>query len=256
MPYFSIVIPTFNCSSVLGRVLDSIVCQTFSDWEVLLMDGTSTDNTIEIAKSYKDNRIRVFSEPDKGVYDAMNKGIDKASGEWLYFLGSDDYLLNNNVLAEVSNRIPAKCDVFYGDVEAPHLDPRHKGEWNIQDLEYNRCHQAIFYNKRVFRKLGQYNLKYRVYADHDMNLKWFLNKKTISIYYPMLIAHYSDGGFSIQEKDNVFLDDYPKLVLKYGWTKLNRSEKKHFFNIIKNKIRFQIKWRKDSFFSTIRNRKQ
>ena len=86
----SIIIPTFNSANTLRRALDSIIGQTLNDLEVLIMDGVSTDQTLDIAKTYNDNRIRIFSEPDNGVYDAMNKGIDKASGEWLYFLGSDD----------------------------------------------------------------------------------------------------------------------------------------------------------------------
>lgn len=251
---FSIIIPTFNSANTLRRALDSIISQNLKDWEVLIMDGVSTDTTLDIAKSYNDNRIHIFSEPDNGVYDAMNKGIEKAVGEWLYFLGSDDYFLNNDVLTKVYAHIPEKCDVFYGDVEAPQLDKRHKGEWKIEDLEYNRCHQAILYNKNVFRRLGNYNLKYIVYADHDMNLKWFLNKKIISYYYPIVIAHYSDGGLSIQKKDNAFLDDFPKLVLRYGWTSLKRSERKKYINIIHNRMRFQIKWGKDDFFKSILKR--
>ena len=252
--FYSIIIPTFNSSKYIKRCIDSIVGQSFYQWEVLIMDGGSQDNTTIIAKSYNDERIRVYSEPDKGVYDAMNKGIEKASGEWLYFLGSDDYLLNNNVLTQVTKLIPEKCDVFYGDVEAPQLDQRHKGEWHFENIEYNRCHQAIFYNKIVFRKLGNYNLKYIVYADHDMNLKWFLNKKIKSYYYPIAIAHYSDGGLSIQKKDKLFLDDFPKLILRYGWNSLNHSDRKKYVNIIKNRIRFQIKWRKDEFFNNILKR--
>lgn len=250
----SIIIPTFNSSKTIMRCLDSIVGQTFEQWEALIMDGGSKDDTIVLAKSFNDKRIRVYSEPDKGVYDAMNRGIKIASGEWLYFLGSDDYFLNNDVLTKVFAHIPEKCDVFYGDVEAPQLDKRHKGEWKIKDLEYNRCHQAILYNKNVFRRLGNYNLKYIVYADHDMNLRWFLNKKILSYYYPIDIAHYSDGGLSIQKKDNVFIDDFPKLVLRYGWNSLNSSERKKYINIIYNRIRFQIKWRKDDFFKSLRKR--
>lgn len=252
----SIIIPTFNSANTLCRTLDSIISQTFTNWEVLLMDGASTDNTIEIAKSYKDNRIRVFSEPDKGVYDAMNKGIDKAAGEWLYFLGSDDYLLNNEVLNQVFSHIPEKCDVFYGDVEAQQLDERHKGEWKIEDLEYNRCHQAIFYNQKVFRKFGKYKPKYRVYADHDMNLKWFLDKRISSKYYPILIAHYSDGGLSTQQSDGLFPFDLPKIVLRYGWTQLRWIDKKRYIDLLKQRIRFQIKWRKDRLFNYLFNRKK
>ena len=101
MPKVSIIIPTCNSAKTLSRCLDSVISQSFTDWEVLMKDGVSNDDTIIIASSYQDSRIRIYSEPDKGIYDAMNKGIDKAQGEWLYFLGSDDWLLNNCVLEEI-----------------------------------------------------------------------------------------------------------------------------------------------------------
>ena len=90
MPRLSIINPTFNSAKTLSRCLDSVISQSFTDWEVLMMDGVSNDDTIKIASSYQDSRIRIYSEPDKGIYDAMNKGIDKAHGEWLYFIDSDD----------------------------------------------------------------------------------------------------------------------------------------------------------------------
>lgn len=256
MPYFSIIIPTFNSGAVLDRALASVVSQTFNDWEIVLIDGASSDNTLEIAQSYQDNRIRIFSEPDQGVYDAMNKGIDIAAGKWLYFLGSDDYLLKDDVLTQVTNHIPTKCDVFYGDVEASQLDARHKGEWNFNDIEYNRCHQAVFYNRKVFHKLGKYNLKYTVFADHDMNLKWFLNKKIISYYYPIIIAHYSDGGLSVQQTDSLFTFDFPIIVLLYGWAKLKWKEKQPYIILAKQRLHYKIKKTKNNFFSFILRRKK
>lgn len=99
----SIIIPTYNSASVLPRALDSIICQTFTNWEVLIMDGISTDDTLKMAQSYNDSRIRIYSEPDNGIYDAMNKGINKANGEWLYFLGSDDCLFSKDVLSNIFN---------------------------------------------------------------------------------------------------------------------------------------------------------
>ena len=218
-----------------------------------MMDNLSSDDTVPIAKSYDDSRIRISSEPDKGIYDAMNKGIKKSHGEWLYFLGSDDYLLNNTVLAQVNKLIPDKCDVFYGDIEAPQLDKRHKGEWKIDDLEYNRCHQAIFYNKSIFKKLDNYNLKYKILADQELNLRWFLNRHILSVYYPVRIAHYSDMGFSSKASDQQFIDDFPYLVLRHGWGKLNKTERRKYTDEIKRRFLFGIKWRKDKYLSAIIN---
>ena len=216
----SIIIPTFNSSAVMSRALESIISQTFEDWEVLIMDGASTDNTIEIARTYNDKRIHIFSEPDKGIYDAMNKGIKNAQGEWLYFLGSDDWLLNNEVLLQVFAINIDDYDVVYGDVEAPQLAKENMGEWTLETIEYNRCHQAIFYKQSLFKTLGKYNLKYRILADHDMNLRWFFSSKIKSKYIPITIAHYSDGGISVQKRDEVFFDDFPYLLLKRAWKKI------------------------------------
>lgn len=222
----SIIIPTYNSASVLAKALDSIVSQTFTDWEVLVMDGLSPDDTIKVAQSYNDSRIRIYSEPDKGIYDAMNKGIKKARGEWLYFLGSDDWLLNKHVIDAVfSYPIVEKYDVVYGDVEARQLDPIHLGEWDLKSIDYNRCHQGIFYRKSVFHKLGLYNLEFPIWADYDLNLKWFFSKKMTNLYIPIVIAHYSDGGFSSSNEDNVFLAKASLIKLKLGYNRYGRRDK-------------------------------
>ena len=183
----SIIIPTFNSASVLPKALGSIVSQTFTDWEVLIMDGVSTDDTLKVAQSYNDSRIRIYSEPDKGIYDAMNNGIKKAQGEWLYFLGSDDWLLNATVLNQIFSNDIEKYDVIYGDVESTHLDQLHHGEWDMMKIKYkyNICHQAIFYRKKIFKKIGLYNLKYPLLADFDFNMRWFFNTNTKSNYIPI-----------------------------------------------------------------------
>lgn len=223
----SIIIPTFNSGAVLKRALDSIVSQTFTDWEVLIMDGASTDNTIEVAQSYNDPRIRIYSEPDKGIYDAMNKGIKKANGEWLYFLGSDDYLLDNHVLDSVFSHTDKNLDVIYGDVLSTHLTLEHHGVWGINKIKnkYNICHQAIFYNKVIFKKEGLYNLKYPLLADFDFNMRWFFDEKAMHKYVPVHVAFFSDGGCGRQQVDTAFLHDFELLLLKYGQKKLNIDER-------------------------------
>lgn len=211
----SIIIPTFNSGTVLGSALDSIVNQTFADCEVLIMDGASTDNTIEIAKSYNDSRIRIYSEPDKGIYDAMNKGIKKANGEWIYFLGSDDYLLKSDVLERMIEGTD-NLDMVYGDVEATHLPPEHYGEWTPETLSYNRCHQAIFYRRNVFDQLGLYPPKYPICADHYINLRLFLSNRFYLQYRPIQVAHHSAGGTSSTKHDLAFYNDLDRLIVRYG----------------------------------------
>ena len=215
MPQLSIIIPTFNSGAVLSRAFDSIICQTFTDWEVLVMDGVSTDNTLEIANSYNDNRIRIYSEPDKGIYDAMNKGIKNAKGEWLYFLGSDDYLLGSDVLKRMLEGTD-NLDMVYGDVEATHLPLKHYGEWGPETLYYNRCHQAIFYHRSVFDRIGLYPQKYPICADHYINLRIFLNRCMRTQYRPVVVAHHSDGGASQTLSDIAFYSEIDRLIIHYG----------------------------------------
>lgn len=110
---FSIIIPTYNSSATLGQALNSIIEQSFKDFEILIMDGASSDKTVAIAQKINDPRISIYSEPDSGVYDAMNKGIARARGEWVYFLGSDDWLINNTVLDKINAHISPDIDIIY-----------------------------------------------------------------------------------------------------------------------------------------------
>src|SRR5688572_7883253 len=100
---FSIIIPTFNSSLTLRACLDSIAGQTFKNYEVIIMDGLSEDNTIQLANNYRSSlpNLRVISEKDYGIYDAMNKSIKIAKGSWLYFMGSDDFFYDRGVLENI-----------------------------------------------------------------------------------------------------------------------------------------------------------
>ena len=229
----SIIIPTFNSGAVINRALDSIVSQTFSDWEVLIMDGVSTDNTIEVAQSYNDPRIRIYSESDKGIYDAMNKGIKKAQGEWVYFLGSDDWLLNNGVLEQVLSSDIDNLDVVYGEVRSPVLTEDNRGGWTKKNVSANRCHQAIFYKNYIFNKLGLYNLRYPYAADFEFNLRWLFNKKIKNTYLPIEIAFFSPEGVSSNNSDENFWKDFYLIVLRKGYWQLKTSEKIYY---VKNAI--------------------
>ena len=201
----SVVIPTCNSEKTIKRCLDSIVEQTYPEWEVLLMDGVSKDDTLSIARSYNDSRIRIYSEPDKGIYDAMNKGIMKSKGEWLYFLGSDDFLCNKEVLKIVSTHFQ-DIDVVYGEVESDYgcMVEENRGQWTFENILANRCHQAIFYRRAVFAKVGLYDLRYRVWADWDLNHRWYCCPSIRHQYISEKIAHYSEGGFSSNQGDEAF----------------------------------------------------
>lgn len=169
------------------------------------MDGFSSDDTLNIARSFKDDRIRIYSEKDKGVYDAMNKGIKLAKGDWLLFLGSDDTLYSSKVLGEVA-REANNYDVIYGNVYSSRFGGLYDGEFSESKIiAKNICHQAIFYKKTVFDKVGYYNTRYKSQADWDHNLRWFLSEGIKHKFVNITVANFADGGLSSRNQDVDFV---------------------------------------------------
>jgi glycosyltransferase involved in cell wall biosynthesis len=220
-PLYSIIIPTYNSESSLKETLDSILEQSFADFEIVLMDGGSKDHTIAVAESYNDIRLKIYSEPDKGIYDAMNKGITRSSGQWLYFIGSDDCLHTADVLQKVYHQLEKiKNNVLYGNViikgDAGWAKDGqiYNGRYTLQRLlRGNICHQAIFYRRSflIDNKLI-YNLKYPIVADWDFNIQCRL--KTSFTYLDIIVALFNAGGISTGiTNSDPFLNDIHQ---KYG----------------------------------------
>ena len=204
-PLFSIIIPTFNSAATLQSCLQSVMEQEWRDFEIILVDGLSTDDTLAIARSFNDARLRIFSEKDRGIYDAMNKGIVKAKGGWLIFLGSDDRLYSVQTLREVSLQLGDE-DVVYGNVYSTRFGGLYDGEFNQSKiLEKNICHQAIFFRRSLFSRTGNFDLRFESHADWDHNIKWFLDRSVKRKYIPDVISHYADGGFSSTSSDQSFV---------------------------------------------------
>lgn len=227
-PLLSIIIPTFNSESTLSIALDSIVGQTFKNWEVVIIDGVSTDATLTIAEKYKRqfSSIKLLSEKDKGIYDAMNKGISLAKGEWLYFMGSDDSLFQSTTLEQFADLKELKNnEIVYGNVYSTHFNGSYDGLFTYSKfINKNICHQAIFFRKSVFKKTGKYNLKYKAYADWNHNINWFFSSKISKVHIDQVIANFAYGGFSSVFDDTAFKTDKNFLLLSKGIGKLSVSE--------------------------------
>lgn len=240
----SFILPTFNVEKTLSASLESILCQSFKHFEIIIIDAQSNDSTISIIKSYveKHKKISWISEKDEGIYDAMNKGIKLAKGKWIYFIGGDDTLIHKNVLDHlfIKNDL-CDYDVVYGNVISTRFNGRYDGEFSsVKILEQNICHQSIFFKKKVFRLTGQFDLKYKVQSDWDNNLKWFLNKKIKKKYVDLDIANYADGGFSSNLKDPLFSNDKKFNYLKYC---LNSSKDNYILRFAKGELKKSLKSR-------------
>lgn len=222
-PFFSIIIPTFRSAATIVRALQSVLEQEFSNLEVLVLDGGSDDETASLVNSIQDKRVHFFSAPDQGPYDAMNKGIELAKGEWLYFLGSDDRLYDAGVLQQLvpvlqqSRRPAVYGDIWIsGAVSWAKEEQRYGGAFTLYRLlRRNICHQAIFY-RRSFVQQHQlrYNLAYPVSADWDLNLRsWLLQPFE---YVPQLVAVFEAGGISsAASASDAFVAELPVRYKKY-----------------------------------------
>ncbi len=202
-PFFSIIIPSLNSSRTIRRSLDSIIHQNFLDFEILIIDGNSIDDTISVINSYNDFRIKLFSGFDRGIYDAMNKGLQWAQGNWLYFMGSDDYLHDEFVLSDIQKFITSSRNkVVYGNVKvhgetgwANHGE-LYGGEFEFRKFyKSNICHQSIFYNRGfILENSIKYNLRFPICADWDFNFQCW--NQTKFEYTSRVIAVFQAGGIS------------------------------------------------------------
>ena len=162
------------------------------------MDGGSQDQTVETIQDITkgDSRVRIFSGKDRGIYDAMNKGIKCAEGRWLYFLGSDDCLTGSNILSQVAMELSDEsCHLLYGNVW---MNKRvYDGVFSMDKLlRKNISHQGIFYRADVFEIVGNYRIDFRLHADWDFNIRCFLEHQLVVRYVSIVIASFAQGGVS------------------------------------------------------------
>lgn len=199
-PLISILIPTYQSDKTLRRTLDSLTSQEFMDWEAWIIDGVSKDGTMDIVRGYAgaDGRIHFISEPDQGIYDAMNKGIRLAKGQWLYFLGSDDYLYDSHVLGSFREDLAGNdLDLVYGNVFLDKKRQVYDGEFSLEKLlRQNVSHQAEFFRKDLFQRIGEFNIRYKAFADWDLNIRCFIDPSVRIAYRDRLVAMFSEGGVS------------------------------------------------------------
>jgi len=206
---FSVITPTLNSGPKLEATINSVLSQKEDLFEYIIVDGCSTDDTLNIIRKYG-KRIKWISEKDRGVYDAMNKGIGMASGRYLYFLGAGDHL-RENVLEKIEKIIPDEpLTFFYGNVYLVNDKVEYIGEVDEQKIvTWNICHQAIFYERNIFKIMGRYNLRYRVLADHAFNIRCFADKRIRKTFVDEVIADYEGGGISITTGEDLnFIKDF------------------------------------------------
>ena len=200
----SIITIAFNSEETIEDTIKSVIAQDYKDVEYIIIDGGSTDDTLQIVEKYKDKIAKVVSEPDKGIYDAMNKGVRASTGELVGILNSDDFYASETVLSEIAQAIGDKdsiyADLVYVDRENIEKVVRYwkAGEYK-EDCFFKGWmppHPTFFLRKRLYDKYGDYNLKLKSAADYELMLR-MLHKHKISVaYLPKVITKMRVGGQS------------------------------------------------------------
>lgn len=212
---FSIVLAVYNCGRKIEPTIESILCQNKDLFELIVVDGASTDDTLDCIEKYKGS-LKLISEKDDGVYDAFNKGIDLATGQYLYFIGAGDKL-RAGVLETVREFLPPGVTAFvYGDAYVVKEQINYGGEYDESRLQkQNICHQAVFYHRDIFRLVGKYELRYSIFSDWALNLKCFGNRRIRKRHLERVIVDFEGGGLSSTDGDADFKNDFPRLVRRY-----------------------------------------
>ena len=225
-PLLSIIIASYNSEKDIENALTSIIEQTFINWECIIIDGKSSDNTINILKEFseQDKRIKYVSEPDTGIYDAFNKGWKLAQGTWIYYLGSDDIILPTAFYEILSQKEINEYDVVYAGViriskngvQSKSIATGH------EKLPYKMlaCHQAILTKKTALECLGGFDEELHIIGDKEFYIRMYLEntfkfKRLNNIY----IAKFKTGGASSSLKKCLKEDFYIRkknnLSIKY-----------------------------------------
>ena len=226
-PKFSIITVTYNAEKVLEDTIQSVIFQTYRNVEYIIVDGHSKDNTMEIVSKYRNHISKVISEPDKGLYDAMNKGIRMATGDYLCFLNAGDEFHDNETLQKIVQSLKGKDlpDVIYGETaivdEKGHflhmrrLSTPEQLNWKSFKQGMLVCHQA-FLARRELAVHDLYDCQYRFSADFDWCIRIMKKAKCLHNTRLTLIDYLNEGMTTRNHKASL-KERFRIMVKHYGW---------------------------------------
>ena len=209
----SIITATYNSEQTILDTLKSLQKQTYSNIEHIIIDGNSSDKTIQIVKENSACLHTIISEPDKGIYDALNKGIKLATGDVIGFLHSDDLFASNAAVEDIVSTFKSiNCDAVYGDLKYVAQDDTSKvirlwksGEYNSKSIKLGWMppHPTFFMKRELYEKLGGFDLDFKIAADYDSLLRYLWVNKITLAYIPKVLTLMRVGGASNRSLRNI-----------------------------------------------------
>ena len=224
-PKFSIVTVTYNAGNVLDDTIQSVISQTYHHWEYIIIDGASKDDTLKVIDRYRDRIHKVVSEPDKGLYDAMNKGMKLATGDYVCFLNAGDSFYEDDTLLHMVHSIQGHelPDILYGEtaivdkhghfLHMRRLSAPEQLNWKSFKTGMRVCHQAFFVGHHL---LEPYDMQYRFSSDFDWCIRMMKKAKHLHNTHLTLID-YMDEGLTTQNHKASLMERYHIMCKHYGW---------------------------------------
>ena len=205
-PKVSLITVTYNSEQTLPDTIKSVLSQTYTEIEYIIIDGLSTDGSREIIESFGNRISKFISEKDSGIYDALNKGIKIATGKIIGILNSDDFFHNDKVIERlVSEFNENEIDAVYGDVQFVNREKTSKivryyssKRFNLQRFKYGilPAHPSFYAKRELFEKYGYYNTNYKIAGDFELLIRFLFTHKVKTKYIPMSFVSMRTGGIS------------------------------------------------------------
>jgi len=202
----SIITVCYNSAATIENTIKSVLSQTYPNIEHIIIDGGSTDGTLDVIERYRKKVAVVVSEPDRGIYDAMNKGIARASGDIIGTLNADDFYACSDVIENVVRVMErSRVDVCWGDLE--YVSPRDINKvvryWRSSEYTLGKFkrgwhppHPTFFVQRTVYEKYGKFNLEFKIAADYELMLRFLEKCHVVSVYIPRTLVKMRTGGAS------------------------------------------------------------
>lgn len=206
-PLISLITVCYNAEHLMAETLQSAINQSYKNIELVIVDGGSKDNTVNVAKQFLPHIGTLISEPDKGIYDAMNKGIKASKGEWLYFLNAGDSFFDDNVLADLFNQKDLSgVDFIYSKMQTIN-EPTgvnyvggHKVKFSDFYFKYPICHQTTFTRKTVFDYMPYLDASLKIMADNKWQMTFFKRYENKALFVDRVVAFYDIQGASYHKR--------------------------------------------------------
>ena len=212
-PKVSVIVAVLNSSKTIEQCLQSVISQNYPDYELIVIDGESTDGTLEIINSFSEQIHSFSSQKDTGVYEAFNRGISKSTGDWICFLGADDFFWSSHVLNDLvsnTNKLPSNTLVAYGKVAL--LDEEDQTEclagepWSIASKKFREGmsipHVGLLHKRSLFELHGNFNESFKIAGDYELLLRELISGEAFFVE-DIIVAGHRTGGLSTNPQNGL-----------------------------------------------------